>query len=59
MLRDPADEENLYLRAEAEIGYVRDRNVFREDISIEDTMDVPVRYRSGMLLNYSLARAVS
>jgi hypothetical protein len=33
---------------------VRDRNVFRDDIDIEDTMAVLVRYRNGVLLNYSL-----
>lgn len=44
----------LYRDAEAETGYLRDRNVFGEDISIEDTMVVSARYRSGALLNYSL-----
>lgn len=54
-LRDPDYERNLYLgAAEAESGYVRDRNVFREGISIEDVMNVVVRYRTGALLSYSL-----
>lgn len=44
----------LYLEAEAETGYVRDRNVFGEPITIEDTMTVTARYRSGALLSYSL-----
>lgn len=44
----------LYLDAEAESGYVRDRNVFRDGIDIEDTMAVLVKYRTGVLLNYSL-----
>lgn len=44
----------LYLDAEEESGYVRDRNVFDEGISIEDTMAVTARYRSGALLSYSL-----
>jgi predicted dehydrogenase len=45
----------LYLDAEEETGYLRDRNVFGgDDISIEDTMVVAARYRSGALLNYSL-----
>jgi predicted dehydrogenase len=44
----------LYKNAEAESGYLRDRNVFREGISIEDTMAVLVKYRDGAVLNYSL-----
>ena len=55
MLQDPEYERNLYLgAAELESGYVRDRNVFGDDISIEDAMNVLVRYRGGALLNYSL-----
>lgn len=44
----------LYLDAEEQSGYLRDRNVFGEEISIEDTMVVSARYRSGVLLSYSL-----
>jgi predicted dehydrogenase len=44
----------LYLEAEAESGYLRDRNVFGEPITIEDTMTVTARYRSGTLLSYCL-----
>ncbi|QBD76818.1 Gfo/Idh/MocA family oxidoreductase [Ktedonosporobacter rubrisoli] len=44
----------LYLEAEEETGYLRDRNVFGEPITIEDTMCVCVRYRSGALLSYCL-----
>jgi predicted dehydrogenase len=44
----------LYRDAEQETGYIRDRNVFGDDISIEDTMVVSARYRSGALLSYSL-----
>lgn len=55
MLQDVEYERHLYLgAAEQESGYVRDRNVFRDDITIEDTMNVLVRYRTGALLNYSL-----
>ena len=46
--------KGLYRDAEAESGYIRDRNVFREGIDIEDTMSVLVRYRDGAVLNYSL-----
>jgi predicted dehydrogenase len=44
----------LYLEAEAEDGYVRDRDVFSPGISIEDNLAVLVGYRSGALLTYSL-----
>jgi len=44
----------LYLDAEAEDGYFRDRCVFADDIDAEDTMVVTVRYENGVLLNYSL-----
>lgn len=44
----------LYLDAEAESGYIRDRNVFGEPITIEDTMAVTARYRNGAILSYSL-----
>jgi predicted dehydrogenase len=54
MIHDPAMENALYLAAEKETGYVRDQNVFRDDIDIEDTLNVLVRYRDGTLLNYSL-----
>ena len=46
--------EALYLDAEAETGYIRDRNVFGESITIEDTMNVTARYRNGLLLSYNL-----
>lgn len=45
---------SLYLDAEAESGYRRDRNVFGEPVTIEDTCCVVVRYRSGAQLSYSL-----
>jgi predicted dehydrogenase len=44
----------LYLAGEADSGYVRDRNVFREGITIPDQMSLNVRYRSGEVLTYSL-----
>jgi predicted dehydrogenase len=44
----------LYLEAEAETGYLRDRNVFGEPITIEDTMTVTARYANGALLSYCL-----
>lgn len=53
-LDEKATFRGLYLDAEAETGYLRDRNVFGEPITIEDTMSVSVRYRSGALLSYCL-----
>jgi predicted dehydrogenase len=44
----------LYLDAEADSGYIRDRNVFDGEISIEDDMAVLVRYASGASLTYHL-----
>lgn len=46
--------ENLYLNAEKDDGYIRDQSVFGDNISIEDTMSVLVRYRSGAMMSYSL-----
>ena len=44
----------LYKECEAVDGYYRDRCVFSEDIDIEDTMSVNVRYSNGAMLSYSL-----
>ncbi|MGO4936119.1 Gfo/Idh/MocA family protein [Fundicoccus sp. Sow4_H7] len=44
----------LYLNAENDSGYIRDRNVFSDEISIEDTLGVTVKYNSGTILTYSL-----
>lgn len=46
--------KGLYMDAEKDSGYIRDRNVFGDHIDIEDTMSVMARYRSGVILNYSL-----
>lgn len=53
-LDEKATFRGLYMDAEAETGYLRDRNVFGEPITIEDTMSVSVRYRNGALLSYCL-----
>ncbi|MFJ4231655.1 Gfo/Idh/MocA family protein [Cellulosimicrobium cellulans] len=44
----------LYLDAEAEDGYVRDRDVFAPGVTIEDTIGALVGYRRGATLTYSL-----
>ncbi len=46
--------KRLYLDAEQETGYLRDRNVFGDHVNIEDTMAVMARYRNGIILNYNL-----
>ena len=46
--------KDLYLDNEKHDGYFRDRCVFRPDISIEDTMNVIVKYKTGATLSYSL-----
>jgi predicted dehydrogenase len=53
-LNEKAVYQGLYLEAEAETGYLRDRNVFGEPITIEDTMCVTASYRNGVLMSYSL-----
>jgi len=46
--------KGLYLDAETDSGYIRDRSVFADEISIEDTMGVIVRYNTGAIMTYSL-----
>ena len=46
--------KELYLDNEKYDGYYRDRCVWRPDISIEDTMNVIVKYKTGATLSYSL-----
>ncbi len=50
---DP-EMQAIYFNVEAYDGYYRDRCVFADEIDIEDTMSLTARYRSGILLNYSL-----
>lgn len=45
---------DFYFKAEKEDGYFRDRCVFSEEIDIEDSMSVTVKYSKGTLLTYSL-----
>jgi predicted dehydrogenase len=47
-------QKGLYWDAEKEDGYQRDQNVFGDGISIEDTMNVMVRYRNRAVMTYSL-----
>ncbi len=53
-LDDGAELQKLYHDTEAADGYLRDQNVFGDGISIEDTMNLLVRFRSGASMTYSL-----
>ncbi len=53
-LRTSENLKALYLDAEHEDGYRRDLSVFSDGITIEDTMNVLVRYKSGAQMSYSL-----
>jgi predicted dehydrogenase len=46
--------KDLYLANEQYDNYFRDRCVFRPEISIEDTMNVIVKYKTGATMAYSL-----
>ncbi|WP_019914245.1 Gfo/Idh/MocA family oxidoreductase [Paenibacillus sp. HW567] len=46
--------KRMYLDAEHEDGYQRDQSVFGDNISIEDTMNVMVKYKNKTVMNYSL-----
>ncbi len=53
-LREDDRLKALYLDAERHDGYVRDRDVFSEGITIEDNLALVVDYASGATLSYSL-----
>lgn len=46
--------KELYLDVEESDGYLRDKCVFADDITIEDTMQVGVKYANDVSLNYTL-----
>jgi len=53
-LADNTTLRELYLDAEAEDGYYRDRNVFAPGVSIEDDMALLVGYDTGASMTYHL-----
>ena len=53
-LRNNKGLKEYYLDQEKYDGYLRDKCVFRDDIDIEDTMNLVVRYRSGAMMAYCL-----
>jgi predicted dehydrogenase len=54
-LESNAELKGMYLEAEHEDGYQRDRNVFGRGISIEDDMAFVIRYSTGAGLTYHLS----
>ncbi len=53
-MQDNETLKGMYLDAEHEDGYFRDKSVFSDDINIEDTLGVIVKYESNTILTYSL-----
>ncbi len=53
-LRNNESLRALYLDQEGHDGYYRDRCVFSEEIDIEDSMTLTVRYSTGARMSYSL-----
>ena len=45
---------SVYFDAEKDDGYLRDQSVFGDGISIEDVMNVLVKYDTGAIMSYSL-----
>lgn len=48
------DQSALYAENEVHDGYVRDSCVFADEIDIEDTLSLAVRYSGGTQMSYSL-----
>ena len=46
--------KEFYFENEKYDGYLRDRSVFSDGISIEDNMSVMVRYENNVVMNYTL-----
>ncbi|GGN42412.1 putative dehydrogenase [Actinoplanes campanulatus] len=53
-MADEPTMRELYLEAEGDDGYIRDRNVFAPGVTIEDDMAVLVRYTRGASMSYHL-----
>lgn len=46
--------KELYVNCENQDGYLRDKCVFSDEIDIEDTLSLNIRYKSGISAAYSL-----
>jgi len=53
-LKGNAGLKEMYLDNEQYDGYYRDRCVFSDQIDIEDSMNLCVEYRSGVVMSYAL-----
>jgi predicted dehydrogenase len=53
-LAEKEDLKKLYLDQEHHDGYLRDRCVFSDEIDIEDSMNLAVRYANGVQMSYCL-----
>lgn len=45
--------KKLYMEAEHEDGYIRDRNCFAEGITIEDNLSMIIKYSNGAVMTYN------
>ncbi|KAK4508670.1 hypothetical protein PRZ48_002409 [Zasmidium cellare] len=52
-LKENRELKALYLDAEHEDGYIRDRNCFADGITIEDTLSMVVTYANGASMTYN------
>ena len=53
-MRDSEQLTELYIKAEEEDGYIRDKCVFSPDIDIWDTRSITANYQNSVMLSYSL-----
>ncbi len=51
---DQGRMKKMFLDCEDEDGYIRDRCVFSDEIDIEDSVSVNVKYAKGAVMSYSL-----
>jgi len=53
-IKEGSAMQSVYFDAEKDDGYLRDQSVFGDGISIEDVMNVLVKYDTGAIMSYSL-----
>ncbi len=46
--------KQLYFECEDDQGYIRDKCLFSEEVDIEDTVSVNIKYKKGTVVSYSL-----
>lgn len=52
-LTESAQLSKLYLKAEHEDGYIRDRNCFADGITIEDNLSMVITYKNRVVMTYN------